>query len=297
MNSNDAADLHAKSEIKEVPLNKVQVDTSYQRQVSDVLVDKIADDWDVVASELVLISNRGVRTEESGVRGGYFVVNGQHRCKAAVKLGEPKIWARVIDLRHVEDPAQIEATFRLKTNVRLSDRPLERFKAQIRAGDEESLAIVSILASFDTEINMVPTSESGINCVSTIEGLYRLDEPGGGLLREILQLVKDSFGYVGGKNVTAGFLKGVAWFIEKHADESDRDRLCEKVSLIGLPALDRRARAHQSTMGGALWMNYYRSLVELYNEKLRESNRLEWKTRGAGSFTLKLGSTWGASSA
>lgn len=292
MNSSDAADLHAKSEIREVPLNRVQVDGSYQRQISDILVDRIADDWDVVASELVLISNRGTRTDESGVKGGYFVVNGQHRCKAAVKLGEQKIWARVIDLRHIEDPAAVEATFRLKTNVRLGDRPLERFKAQIRAGDEESLAIVAMLASFDTEINMVPQMETGINCVSTIEGLYRLDD--GGLLREILQLVKDSFGYVGGKNVTAGFLKGVAWFIEKHAEESDRDRLCEKVATIGLAALDRRARAHQSTMGGALWMNYYRSLVELYNEKLRESNRLEWKTRGVSSFTLKLGTSWGA---
>lgn len=287
----DLDDLHAKSEIKEVLLNKVQVDISYQRQVSDDLVDKIADDWDIVASELVLISNRGTRDAEGPVKGGLFVVNGQHRCKAAVKRGHDRIWARVIDLRHVEDPAQVEAGFRLKTNVRMGDRPLERFKAQIRAGDEESLAIVKLLSRFDTEVNMVPTIDSGINCISTIEALYRVDD--GGLLQEVLEVIRDAYGYVGGKNVSAALLKGIAWFINRHAEESDRGRMCEKLSLIGVPALDRRARAHQSTMGGALWTNFYRSIVELYNEKLRESSRLEWQTRGAATFSAKVGSQWG----
>lgn len=295
MNSEALNDLHAKSEIKEVLLAKVNADSSYQRQISDDLVDKIADDWDVIASELVLISNRGTRDPESDVAGGYFVVNGQHRCKAAVKLGHTKIWARVIDLRAVEDPAALEAGFRLKTNVRMADRPLERFKAQLRAGDEESNAIVELLAHFDTEINLTPTIDSGINCVSTIEQLYRVDE--GSILQEVLEMIRDSFGYVGGKNVSAATLKGFTWFIKQHSEESDRSRLCDKIAQIGPAALDRRARAHQSTMGGALWMNVYRSVVELYNDKLHQSNRLEWKTRGASGFGLKTGSTWGSSSA
>jgi hypothetical protein len=241
---------------------------------------------------LVLISNRGTRPADGDVKGGLWVVNGQHRCKAAVKLGHEKIWARVIDLRHVDDPAALEAGFRLKTNVRMGDRPLERFKAQLRSGDEESLAIVAMLAKFDTEINMVPQQDSGINCVSTIEQLYRVDD--GSILQEVLEVIRDSFGYVGAKNVNAATLKGIAWFIKQHAEESDRSRLCEKIAMIGPAALDRRARAHQSTMGGALWMNVYRSMVEMYNDKLRESNRLEWKTRGASAFSTKTGGSWGA---
>jgi hypothetical protein len=292
--SSEVAELHANSEIKEVQLAKVQADTSYQRQISDVLVDKIADDWDIVASELVLISNRGTRPADGPVKGGLFVVNGQHRCKAAVKLGMELIWARVIDLRKVEDPGSMEAGFRLKTNVRLGDRPLERFKAQLRSGNEESIAIVELLAKFDTEINMVPTIDYGINAISSVEALYRVDE--GGLFREICEVVRDSLGNVGGKNMSAPNMKGIAWFIEKHADESDRDRLCEKISGIGIAALDRRARAHQSTMGGALWMNVYRSLVELYNEKMHENNRLEWKTRGSATFSRKVGGQWGTDS-
>src|SRR5215831_11128670 len=136
--------IHANSTIKEVQLEKIQVDRSYQRDPSIPLIDKIADEWDIIASELVLVSDRGPRDPDSEIKGGLFIVNGQHRMRAALKLGHKKIWARVIDLRHVADPGKLEAEFRLKTNVRLGDRIHERFKAQLRAGDEESHAIVAL---------------------------------------------------------------------------------------------------------------------------------------------------------
>jgi hypothetical protein len=275
-------EIHAKSTIKQVEIEKVQVDRSYQRDPSMALVDKIADEWDLVASELVLISDRGPRAEGSEVGGGMFIVNGQHRLRAARKLGHKKIWARVIDLKDVEDPGKVEAELRLKTNVRLGDRIHERFKAQLRAGDEESHAIVALLAKFDTEVNLVPTSESGINCITTIELIYRVDE--GALLRDVMEIIRGAVTVVGGKNVNAGWIKGLAWFVEKHSMDADRSRLIEKVSVMGVNGLERRARAMQSSWAGPLWLNYYRALVDLYNEKLAPKNRLELSTRGQGVF-------------
>lgn len=271
-------EIHAASEIKEVDLVKLRVDYSYQRDPSENLVDEISNDWDAVAAELLTVSNRGVRPKDGEVEGGLWIVNGQHRAKAAQKKGMEKIWARVIDLRKEADPAAIEARFRLKTNRKLSDRPLERFKAQLRANDEESLAIVKIFARFKSEINIVPAPDTGVNCVSTIEALYRMD--GGGLLTETLEVVNDTWGFVGGKNSKADLLKGICWFIEKHADESDRDRLVSKLKGIGLNTLESRARTMALTMSGALWINYYRSIVDLYNENLKEKNRLQWMLRG-----------------
>lgn len=272
-------ELHATSRIEEVELNLLQIDSSYQRDVSESLVDTIVETgWDQVAAELVTVSDRGSRDAGGEVRGGLFIVNGQHRSKAAQKIGLTKVWARVIDLRDDPDPAVMEARFRLRTNVRLGDRPLERFKAQLCAKDEDSIAIVKILESFGAEINVTPSPEVGINCVSTIEALYRLDD--GGLLRETLEVIRDAYGYVGGKHAGANLLKAIAWFIEKHADESDRTRLISKLTGIGLGALETRARTAQLSMAGALWVNYYKSLVELYNEQLREKSRLQWKLRG-----------------
>jgi hypothetical protein len=274
-------DIHAASKIEEVDLSKLQVDYEYQRDPSEKLVDQIADNWDVVASELILVSNRGVRPVGGEVRGGLFIVNGQHRSKAAQKKGLGKIWARVIDLRKVEDPGAIEAGFRLKTNVKLSDRPLERFKAQLRAGNEESLAIKKILEGFNTEINTQPNNDVGINCVSTIEGIYRLDD--GALLKDTLEIVQESWKEVSGKRSGANLLKGLCWFIEKHSEESDRTRFVAKLQGIGLAALESRARTTSLSMGGTLWMNYYRSMVELYNEQLSQKRRLSWMLRGAQS--------------
>lgn len=272
-------EIHAKSEIREMDVTKLRVDISYQRDFSETLVDEIANEWDIVAAELITVSWRGIRKDDpNGVEGGYWVVNGQHRAKAAQKKGLAKIWARVIDLSKEDDPAAIEAGFRLRTNKRLSDRPLERFKAQLRANDEESLAIVKLTERYGGEINLTPNVDTGINCVSTIEALYRMDE--GSTLGDTYQVVKDVYGYVGGKFAKSDLLKAITWFIEKHAEESDRSRLVSKMKGIGANVLEQRARTTSLAMGGALWLNYYRALIDLYNDGLREKQRLQWKTRG-----------------
>lgn len=294
--------LHATSKIQQVDIERVQVDRSYQRDPSMVLVDKIADEWSLVASELVLISDRGPRPEGSEVGGGLFIVNGQHRLRAARKLGHKKIWARVIDLRDSEDPAAVEAEFRLQTNVRLGDRIHERFKAQLRAGHEESHAIVKLLARFDAEINLVPTTESGINCITTIELLYRVDD--GALLNDVLEIIQAAHTVVGGKNVNAGYIKGLSWFVEKHSMDCDRSRVIDKLGVMGVRGMEQRARSMQSSFAGPLWLNYYRALVDLYNEKLSAKSRLELSTRGQGALRPRSevaasahqgdrGDTWG----
>lgn len=278
----DIEKLQAASKIVKVPLETLQIDRTYQRDPSQRMIDNIADNWDEVASELLLVSDRGTRKESSGVKGGLFLVNGQHRSLAAAKKGIKSMSARVIDLSAAKDPAAIEALFRLRTNVRMGDKPVERFKAQLRAGDEDSLAIDAILRKFDTEINESPSQEQGINAVSTVEKIYRVDN--GKLLRETLQLIRDVYGSVGGQYASAHVLSGVAWFILKHSEEVERSRVCEKLKGIGVSALNNRARTIASTMGGTQWQNVYRAIVDIYNERLADKSRLEWRLRGATSF-------------
>lgn len=274
--------FHERSKIKQIPLSDLKVDRSYQRDPSQRLVDEIADNWDEIASELILVSDRGERDDNEG---GLYVVNGQHRTIAARKLGMKKIWARIVDMSELEDPAAIEAGLRLKTNVRLGDRPLERFKAQMRAGNEESLRISDLLERYDTQINEVPTMEEGINSVTGVETLFRVDN--GGLLSEVLETIKAAYGHIGGRTATIHLMKGIGWFILKHSDETDRGRLIEKLSDAGTAALDRRARAHMSVMGGNLWQNHYRAIVDFYNEKLQQRNRLEFRLRGSTRWETK----------
>lgn len=286
----DPATYHANSRIEEVSLDSLRVDRSYQREPSQDLIETIAREWDVVASELVLVSDRGARDDGNG---GLWLVNGQHRSLAARKRGDDTIWARVVDLSKLEDPAQVEAALRLKLNVKLGDRPLERFKAQIRSGDEDSLDVVRILARFDTEINPVPSSDTGINCVSTVEAVYRVDR--GAILSDIMETLRDSFKTLGGGAVSASMIKAVGWFIERHSNETDRDRLVSKMGTEGPAGINRRAINMRAAMGGSGWMNHYRALVEIYNEGLSEKSKIKWVERGAGTFAAR--SRWGAVSA
>ena len=112
-------ELHAASEIRKVKLALLRPDMTYQREFSQALVDEIANNWDLVASELLLVSDRGPRKDEE-VDGGLFIVNGQHRTNAAVKQGILELDARVINLRDSKkfpDPGKVEAMFRLKTEI------------------------------------------------------------------------------------------------------------------------------------------------------------------------------------
>jgi hypothetical protein len=240
-------------------------------------VDEIAANWDEVASELVLYSDRGTRDPEE--MGGLWIINGQHRTAAAQKQGMKKIWARVVDLTDIEDPGAIEADLRLKTNKRIGDNPNQRFKAQLRAGDPESLHIREILASFDTQINEVPTIEKGINAVTAVEKVYRVDD--GKLLTLTMETLHTTFGEINGESFNANLLKGLSWFLQRHYIEADIPRLTDKMRAVGPAALGNRTRTIQATMGSALWVNYYRALVEMYNEKLGQKSRLQWKLRGS----------------
>lgn len=284
-------EINAKSVIRQVNLSDLSVDRTYQRDPSQSLVDKISEEWDEVASELLLVSDRGANRKDRWPEGGqYYLVNGQHRSLAAAKRGIKKVQARVIDLTEVPDPAAFEAIFRLRTNVRLGDKPVERFKAQVRSGDPDSLAIVIMLENFGTYVNET-VGDTGINAVTALEKLYRVDD--GKLLQETLQLIKDAYGGLGGMYTTQPILVGVAWFILKHQDESDRTRVVQQLAHSGPAALDRRARAIAASMPGTLWQNYYRAVVEFYNERLSDSKKLEWRTRGASTFKGGAGDRWG----
>lgn len=270
--------IHAESVIEKVPISVVKVDRDYQREPTQRHVDDIANNWDEVSAELLLMSRR----HEDG-HDAVYVVNGQHRTLGARKAGVEAVWSRVLDLREAHDPGAIEAMFRLRTNKRMGDRPLERFKAQRRAGDEESIAIVELLSKFDAEVNEIPVSDTGINAISTVERIYRIDD--GHLLAEVLQMIKDAYGYVGSKYASASVMAGLGWVIIKHGDEAERDRLVSQLHNYGITALNQRMVVTKGTMGGPLWTNLYRAVVEIYNENLSQKNKLEWRLKGSSNYT------------
>jgi hypothetical protein len=134
--------------------------------------------------------------------------------------------------------------------------------------------------NFETKLNLAaPDAYHGINAISAVERLYRLNK--GILLTRVLEFIRDAFGSIGGKTASVSMLQGVAWLIQRHERELDRGRMLDKMAREGPDGIDRKARSIKLSNGGALWVNYYRALIDLYNERLPDRSKLEWKTSRA----------------
>lgn len=265
----------AAGEFEVLRIDDLKVDHSYQRDLDVNLVQKIARDYDIAAAGPLVVSRRA--------DGSLYVVNGQHRGAAAKTAGETEVIAQVIDTSGVpiDEARRLEAELRLKGNTRRSDKVQERFRAQLAAGYRESTSIVEIAQQFGTRINPWPDSKHGINCVSTVEALYRKDS--GGHLVRVFEFVQEAYGQVDGPTATTALLSATSWLLERHDHEMDRRRMVERLGVEGLDSLMRQGLSHRAALGGSVWMNLYRAMIGVYNERLPEAKRLNWRTSASAT--------------
>ena len=264
---NDIDVLMQQGAYEVVRIADLHVDPAYQRDLSRDMVEKIREEWEESAAGAIVVSRRE--------NGDLYIVNGQHRTAAASELGREEILAQVIPGLTSQD----ESRLRLLGNTRRNDTAQERFRAQVAAGDVESIAIQEILKQFGTRINPSADMHNGVNSVSGVEDLYRRDR-NGLLLTSVMEIIRDSFGHMGGRAVGASTLKAIGWFLVKHRHEIDVRRFTERLAAEGIDSIDRKGRSFKAAMGGALWMNYYRAMIETYNARLSDAQKLEPMTGG-----------------
>lgn len=252
--------------IEAVAIDDLHLDHVYQRDLSADLVQKMANNWDMAVAGTITVSRRP--------NGDLYIIDGQHRAAAAKLAGEEYILAQVLEQKGRADEAQM----RLRGNVRRGDKAQERFRAQLAAGDPESKAIVKLCDQFETQINPYPESRAGINAVSQVEFIYRIDK--GILLTRVFEVIQKTWGTVGGEHSSANVLRGLAWLLHRQGGELSVPRLIERLQVEGVGAVDRKARAHKAAMGGSLWLNWYRAAIEVYNHRLPEPSKLKWITGG-----------------
>lgn len=270
-----SVDTGIAGKIEVVALADLNVDPIYQRDLTAEFVERLANNWDIITAGTIVVSRRP--------DGKLYIVDGQHRAAAAVRVGETHILAQVVN----EPSAEEEARLRLKGNVKRTDRVQEVFRARLAAHDETALAMQRILADFDTQINMVPQMGVGINCVNAIEKLYKMDN--GVTLISIISLLKKLFGEIRPQVASSDMLKGLTWFLLKHQEEHnevDMERFEHMLKITGPEAIARSARAHKASLGSTLWVNTYRALVTMYNDGLSDASKLEWRTKGTTSWRV-----------
>ena len=274
--------LNHNSKTLDMSIASLRIDRRYQRTPSQSLVDELSREWNIIAAEMILVSDRGDRDwgkNEPEWEGRFFIVSGQHRVMAARKKGLTKIHARVIDLSTEKSPWTLEAFYRRIANRRLQDRAVDVFKTKVIEGDPDAQAIVKILERFDAPINYVPDSAKGLNSVSTVEKVYARD--GGSTLVETLELLQKVYGPIKPSTAGSDMMNGFAWFISQHSLDIDQTRLMERLQALTPSQLKGRAAQMKATMGKSTWMNIYIVLVDLYNEKLSPRNQLQLNFKGS----------------
>jgi hypothetical protein len=252
-------------------IEAIQIDPDYQRDLRHDLIDKIAREYDVVKAGPILVSQRA--------DGSLWCVDGQHRMIGAERAKETEVFANVVHGLTQEQ----EAALRLARNDRRADSIYEKFRTRLVMGDQTAHRIVEIVRQNNADVNLVPNSTHGINAVACLELLYDVDGTGTWLGR-VLRALREAFGddHMDPETCSASMMKATAWFIAQHVDskEAPYEEFVSRLGQYGPEDIRRKAVSHKAANGGAMWVNYYRSIVEAWNFR-RSKNMLRWKTTGS----------------
>jgi hypothetical protein len=266
----DLGDLGSAEVIK---IDEIRVDEDYQRELRHDLVNKIAQEYDLVKAGPILVNER---KRKDG--GGLWAVDGQHRMAGAAQAGEAEILAHVTHGLSKEQ----EAELRLARNDRRSDNQQEKFRTRLVMGDEKAHAIVELVRQKGTRLNIDSTNvHVGINAIGAAETLYDAGVGNGLWLGKVLDLLREAFGEenMGGRVCSSAMMKSLAWFLDRH--HVPKAELIEKLRLAGVDEVDRQARNHKAISGGSMWLNYYRALVGIWNFGRQDANKLDVKIKGS----------------
>lgn len=254
-----------KSEIKEIPAEKLQLDPTVQREQTPARLKYMEENLDLDAIGVLTVSDRG--------RGNYFILDGQHRWQALVNtgLGEWPVRCHVYSKLSTAEEAQL---FRDLNNTKRRSA-YDDFSKGVLAGDPECVAITRIVGDAGLKIG-AQKSDGVIRAVAALSRTYRsANGHGESLLANVLAVAQSAWG-----NQADAFdghiIAGLGRLLAKYNGDVDRDALAQKLAKIpGGPAgLIGRAQARREFEGGAVAANVMAVAVATYN-KGRRSGALE----------------------
>lgn len=208
-------------------------DPAYQRDLDDVRVQRMADDYDPTLLGVLEVSDR--------CDGRFAILDGQHRWAVTREAHSDRELAPLVCQVHrgltVEDEARV--FFEIDTR-RKALTGWDRWKARRGSGDQVVLDVERIVA--DAGLAVAPASRDG-NVAATValEKVYRLG--GDPLLSSTLTILKHGFGAV--RDAFDGqLIQAVALILLTYGtDELDHGRLIEQLQTIPPRQVKAKAQA------------------------------------------------------
>ncbi|MVA33638.1 DUF6551 family protein [Agrobacterium vitis] len=252
--------IGAKPELAFVPLDKIRVDSSYQRPLKPKRVAQILRDFTWAQfGALMLVA------QEDGF---YTVYDGQHRFEAARKHPHiSEVPAVIVELQQSFEEAQ----HFLGVNVnRSAISTVEKYWAGIEAGDEAMMRICAVLEEAGCEVVPPGTKSPAPNRTSSINAIERAlksygDDAVTQACRTLVAAWPKDNSALGGI-----MIQGLARLYRNNKRFIDHDRMAAKLKSRDRRILSADAEQLRKIGGGDAALAISKALVEIYNRGLQK---------------------------
>lgn len=239
---------------EKIPIRNLVSNQEYQRNLSPGHILKAVANFDTYQINPVKVSRR------DGIN---YVFNGQHTIEIVAMVSgsrDTPVWCMIYDDLNYEHEADIFAN-QMKYVKKLL--PIEVFKANLEAGNDEQLIIRDLIESYGLEIS--PTKAPGSICaISTVENIYK--KYGYHVLNRTLRLIIAT--WEGDMNSFSGnMLNAVAKVVTAYGDNLNDETFKEHVGNLSIKQLTRTARERRPGS-----MGYAEAMVIAYNGKKKSPN-------------------------
>lgn len=260
-------------DIEWLPVSELQFDERVNRPVNMARVAWIANNFN---PEWVGVLTVSQRTNGRGT--GYFVIDGQHRTRALLRMG----WTDQRVPCHVRrDLAESdEAGLFVGLNTSAKPGAYQRFAKSVLAGDPEAVAIDKIVRSVGLRVNE-QQGDGHVTAVATLEAIYRGGRRTGGedphALLATLRIATNSWGKTAAA-MNGQVLHGLGLVVRRYGSGIDHDDLEKKLGPYpGGPArLLGAARGLRDLRGGSVANCVAAVIVATYNKGRRTTGVTDW---------------------
>lgn len=243
---------------EQIPIKNLVSNQEYQRNLSQLHIQRTADHFDLYQINPVKVSRR------NGIN---YVINGQHTIEIVAEVSgsrDTPVWCMIYDDLEYEQEADVFANQQKYVKKLL---PYEIFMANIEAGNDKQLIIKALVESFGLRI--AGSSKPGnVCCIATLEEIY--DKYGYDVLQRAIRLSVITWEGEP-ESMTSGILRGITRLICAFGDELKDEAFKEKVGRYTVREISRTARERKAGSIG-----YAEAMLTFYNRKSGSNTALKW---------------------
>jgi len=253
--------------VHDIPIHLIRVDEKYQREVDEPRVKKIAANFDPRLCGTLTVARRA--------DGTLWVVDGQHRLKAAIVIGLTHITCQVFN----SSGSAVEAAlfYRIQKE-RKAVGSVGNHKSLVEAGDPDAVAIQEVLNRYGFCIST--TGSRSIKAAVAVKGVYKQ-----GVLDQTMSIISEL-----SRNCTAhewSSFYSVSSFIgalgcilaNPGCKDISRKRLIEVLSKLSAADYLKLSNTNAGAGGNRAPFIARAMIEQLYNKRLSEENKLTFVTR------------------